>query len=238
MLESFKNLSEGWQTRIFGAGVAVGLAVVGGLIKLIKWLFCKKKDPAPQQKTIHQEGSNNTAATMDGDKNIVAVGQELISMVEITNGSITFQSNTSNFQPFIGFKMPIIGGYIKPNDFGKLEVYIQTEVPFQSLQRLNERLGLDSMRLLSESNTISMDADKPIVFTSSTDHILPQGEMILDISTWQEKPLAMNMHVQTQTTASGHLKGKVFQGKFEAILTYHEINFKIGLNGDFQAHLA
>lgn len=159
-------------------------------------------------------------------------------MEEITNGSITYKSNTSNFRPLIGLKMAIIGGYIKRNDYGQLEVYIQTEIPFQPLQRLNERLGLDSMHLLSESDTISEDTDDPTVFTSSTEHILPKGEMVLDLSTWQEVPFPMNMHVQTQTTASGYLKGKVFQGKFEAILTYNEVDLQVGLNGDFQVHLA
>jgi len=167
----------------------------------------------------------------------VPIGPGLGTIVEITHGSIIYRSNTLNLRPLIGLKMSIIGGYVKRNDFGKLEAYIQTDIPFQSLQRLNEKLGLDSMRLLSESDTISEDIDNPVVFTSSTSHILPQGEMVLNLSTWQEGPLPMNMHVQTQTTASGHLKGKVFQGKFEAILIYHEINLQIGLNGEFQVHL-
>ena len=445
MVEWFENLSEGWQTAIFGAGVAVALAVIGGLFALFKWLVGKKDFPPPQQKTIHQKGSVNKAAVIDGSgntaniagrdihtginedvlnaalkalntalslvdtdqsKNLVSElkkisdenlsspiervqdkhnnqkklhlekefqlygelwkalvdvrssiiitptldrmpkgkspydvykdrydfaldafnkaknlfennrpfyhddvskitrdilsqcrgyiscvtqmlrsgsfddelhdkADELLEIIpkaideiekaikrrigllpkseiddgvpispglrlieEITNGSITYQSNTLNFKPLIGLKMSIIGGYIKRNDFNKLETYIQTDIPFQPLQRLNEKLGLDSIRLFSESNTISLDTDNPTVFTSSTSHILPKGEMVLNLSTWQELPFLMNIHVQTQTTASGHLKGKVFQGKFEAILTYHEINLQVGLNGDFQVHLA
>ena len=166
----------------------------------------------------------------------VSLGRGL--MEKITNGSITYKSNTLNHKPLIDLKTPIIGGYVKRNDDGQLEVYIQTEMPFRPLQRLNERLGLDSMHLFSESDIISEDSDNPTVFTSSTEHILPKGEMVLDLTTWQEVPFPMNYHVQTQTTASGHLKGKVFQGKFEAILTYHEIDLKVGLNGDFQVHLA
>ncbi len=168
----------------------------------------------------------------------VPIDIEIGSIVQITKGAITFQSNTSNIKPFIGLKMSITEGYLKRNDFGKLEVYIKTCVPFELLQCLNEKLGLDSMHLFSESEIVSEDSDNPIVFTSSTEHILPKGEMVLDFSTWQEVPLPMNYHVQTQTTASGHLKGKVFQGKFEAILTYHEVDLQVGLNGDFQVHLA
>ena len=445
MVEWFKNLSEGWQTAIFGAGVAVALAVIGGLFALFKWLVGKKDIPPPQQKTIHQKGSVNKAAVIDGpgntaniagrdihtginedvlnaalkalntalsmvdtdqSKNLVSelkkisdenlsssiervqdkhnnqqnlqlekefqlygelwkalvdvrssiiitptldrmpkgkspyevykdrydvavdafnkaknlfennrpfyhddvskITRDILSqcrgyirsvarmlksenfdedlhdkadelleiipkaideiekaikrrigllpkseindgvsvslgrgfMEKITNGSITYKSNTSNIRPLIGLKMAIIGGYIKRNDYDQLEVYIQTEIPFQPLQRLNERLGLDSMHLFSESDTISEDSDNPTVFTSSTEHILPKGEMVLDLTTWQELPFPMNYHVQTQTIASGHLKGKVFQGKFEAILTYHEVGLQVGLNGDFQVHLA
>jgi tetratricopeptide (TPR) repeat protein len=72
MLEWFKNLSEGWQTAIFGAGVTLALALVGGLFTLFKWFSRKKHGPAPQQKTIHQEGTSHTAAATDGDKNIIA----------------------------------------------------------------------------------------------------------------------------------------------------------------------
>jgi len=33
MVEWFKNLSEGWETGVFAGGVAVHLAVIGGIIK-------------------------------------------------------------------------------------------------------------------------------------------------------------------------------------------------------------
>lgn len=168
----------------------------------------------------------------------VPIGPGLRSIVRITNGSIIYKNNTLNFQPLIGLTMSITEGSIERNEFGKLEAYIETEVPFQALQRLNEKLGLHFMHLFSDSNSVSVDIGKPTVFTSSTNHILPQGEKALNLATWQEVPLPMNIQVQTQTTASGHLKGKVFQGKFEAILTYHEIDLQVGLNGDFQVHLA
>jgi hypothetical protein len=42
MVEWFNNLSEAWQTTIFGAVIAVALAVIGGLFKLVKWLWPQK----------------------------------------------------------------------------------------------------------------------------------------------------------------------------------------------------
>jgi len=165
----------------------------------------------------------------------IPIGPGLGSTVEITHGSITYQSD---FKPLSELKTSVIGGYVKRNDTGKLEAYIQTDVSVLSLQRLNEKLGLNSMRLLSKSEFISEEPDNPIIFTSTTNHILPQGESVLNLLTWEEIRLPIDIHVQTQTTASGHLKSKVFQGKFEAIFTYDEIGPPAKLNGDFQIHLA
>ncbi len=168
----------------------------------------------------------------------VPIGPGLRSIVRITNGLIIFKNNTLNLQPFIGLSMSITEGSVERNDFGKLEAYIETEVPFQSLQNLNEKLGLHFMRLFSDSSSVSVDIGKPTVFSSTTNHILPKGEKVLNLATWKEVPLPMNIHVQTQTTASGHLEGNIFQGEFNAIFTYHEYNLQVGLNGGFRIHLA
>ena len=42
MVEWFKNLSEGWQTAIFGAGVVVALAFIGALAAFFKWIIKRK----------------------------------------------------------------------------------------------------------------------------------------------------------------------------------------------------
>lgn len=43
MIEWFKNLSETWQTAIFGACIAIAIAVIGGLFKLFS-LFLRKTE--------------------------------------------------------------------------------------------------------------------------------------------------------------------------------------------------
>ena len=70
MIEWFKNLST---AEKIGIVVPVGSAVIAGLCGLlIKWLLGKKGGPESKVKTIHQEGEDNTAANIDGDKNIIA----------------------------------------------------------------------------------------------------------------------------------------------------------------------
>jgi len=169
----------------------------------------------------------------------IPIGQGLRSIVRITNGTIIYQKNNLNLQLFMGLTMSITNGSIERNESGKLEAYIETEVPFQSLQQLNEKLGLHIMRLFSESNTISLDPDNPTIFAASTNNILPQGEKVLNFLTGQETSFPMNIHVQTETTASGYLEGNIFKGEFKAILIYKEYNnLQVSLQGDFRVHLA
>jgi hypothetical protein len=115
--------------------------------------------------------------------------------------------------------MSITGGSVERNETGSLEAYIETQVPFQSFQRLNEKLGLHSMRLFSESKTISVDPEDRTVFKTTTNHILLQGEMALDLTSWLEVPFPLNIQVQTQSLAAGYLEGSTFQGTFNALLT-------------------
>lgn len=168
----------------------------------------------------------------------VPIGHGLRSIVRITNGAITFRSNTLNFQPITGLTMTITDGSLEHNENGQLKAYLETEVPFQSLQKLNEKLGLHSIRMLSESSNLSADPDNPTTFVSTTNHILPQGEMVLNLTTWKEEQIPINLSVQAQTIAVGFLERNIYHGKFEALLTYQEIGLKVGMEGKFRVHLS
>jgi len=70
MMEWFKDLSKGEWIAVASITVTVILAAIGGIIKLLR----KQKDSSTEEKTIHQEGSGQAAANIDGDKNIIAGG--------------------------------------------------------------------------------------------------------------------------------------------------------------------
>jgi len=166
------------------------------------------------------------------------IGAGLRSIVRITNGSITFNQSTPDFPPLTGLTMTITDGSVERNENGQLETIIETEVPFQSLQKLNEKLGLHSLRLLSESGSLSSDPANLTTFFSVTNHILPQGEMVLNLMTWHELPILMNLNVQARTSVVGFLEGKIFNGNFNAVLAYQESGFQFALEGRFRVHLS
>lgn len=166
------------------------------------------------------------------------IGDGLRSIVRITNGSIVYHRNSINLQPLMGMMMSMTKGSVERNELGQLVAYLETQVPYQSLQRLNEKLGLHSSKLICKDEKISTDPQNPSVFSSLTNHIIPKGEMILDLTTWQEQPFPLNVTVQTKTIASGWLNGKKFSGQFQAILFYKELNMQVVLKGAFDTHLA
>jgi hypothetical protein len=166
------------------------------------------------------------------------IGPWLRSIVRITNGSITYESNTMGIPAFNGLIMSITEGSVERNANGKLEAYLETLVPFQSLQKLNQKLGLHVIQVTSEDSTVSNNLERPTTFSGETQHVLPQGEMALDLNTWREVSLPCNMSVSTKTVATGVLSDHVFSGRFQALLNYMSLGLNIGMEGAFRVHLA
>ncbi|MGD0573049.1 MAG: tetratricopeptide repeat protein [Sedimentisphaerales bacterium] len=69
IIEWFKNLDD---TNKIAIVVPVGLAAIGGLFALFKWLFSKKDDSPVQQKTIKRKGQRHTAIVVEENKGNIA----------------------------------------------------------------------------------------------------------------------------------------------------------------------
>ncbi len=168
----------------------------------------------------------------------IPIGPGLRSVVRITSGSILYTDNSENLVPLIGLTMSITEGAVERNEDGTLNAYIETQVPFQSLQKLNEKLGLHSLCLTSESTSVSDNPEQPTEFKSITQHMLPQGETVLDLTTWSETVIPINIEVITETRATGHLEGNTFKGEFIGIISYQNVGIQINMEGEFNVHLS
>lgn len=166
-----------------------------------------------------------------------SIGPGLRSIARIASGHIIYHKSSLNLPFLTGMTMSISNGSVERNEEGKLEAYLEAMVPFQSLQKLNEKLGLNILRMCSESETVSCDPGSPTVFTSSSDRILPKGEFVLDLATWTETQIPMNINVNIQTSASGYLEENNYQGEFSALLSYKEIPMEISLEGEYSMRL-
>lgn len=158
----------------------------------------------------------------------------LRSIGRISSGSIKYTQMNIDVPALREMIMPIKHGSVERDENNDLLAYIEVLSPFQSLQELNEKLGLDKMELRSKDSALSMDAQMPTQFESMQNIILPRGLSILDITSWKKITLPINIHCETKTIAKGHLKGNIFSGEFQAELFYKDTNQRINLKGEFE----
>lgn len=166
------------------------------------------------------------------------LGLGLRSLVRITSGRITYTKISELIPPLQHMILTVTGGSVERTNDGTLEAHLFTRVPFQPLQELNEKLGLDQMWLTSASTVISSDQAHPTVFESEKLTILPKGMVSLNLMDWTEFEMPMNVTATVKNHATGHLAGTIFAGKFLASIVYAEWNRTLKLEGAFELQLA
>ncbi len=166
------------------------------------------------------------------------LGPGLRSIVRVTSGHIRFTNISIPIPPLQQMIMTVTDGSVERTVDGSLEAHLWSRVPFQSLQKLNEKLGLDQMWLASASTVISTDSAQPMIFENERRTILPKGMVVLNLTNWTETEMPMNITAVVQTRATGHLAGTVFRGEFLAAMAYVELGLKLTLEGAFELQLA
>jgi Type I restriction enzyme R protein N terminus (HSDR_N) len=166
------------------------------------------------------------------------IGPGLRSVVRITGGRITYHHNSLNLPQLTGMNVAIRGGAVERDDQGRLVALLQSLSPYQSFQTFNERLGLSVFETVSDDEVVSIDPSRPTVFRASQQIMLPRGEKLLDMQTWKEIILPLNLTCTAQTIASGVLRDHKFSGEFKAILSVLEVPRNISMAGDFEVHLS
>lgn len=165
------------------------------------------------------------------------IGPGLRSVVRITNGHIIYKTNTLNIPILNGLTIGIINGAVERDEQGHLVAFLRTLSPFQSLQRLNEKLGIAQFEVVSTDKTISIDEKSPTVFQAHHKIVLPTGERILDMMSWREIELPMNITCNVETIASGILQKHKFVGQFIGKARYVETGINLAMNGEFEVHV-
>lgn len=166
------------------------------------------------------------------------LGTGLRSFVRITNGLIRYEENSLGNRALNEIQIGISDGAVERDEQGQMIVFLKTNGPSRSLQELNERLGLASFEMVSMDNEISSDSAAPTEFVYEHTVVLHAGEKILDINTWQEIVLPINISCHVTSQAQGILNGDRFAGKFFTRVNYLETKMSIDMNGSFDVHLA
>jgi hypothetical protein len=182
------------------------------------------------------------ALQRDFPDNKLDVGQPIAgglrSTARITNGWIRYEKNTWNLQILNEIQTTIRDGALERDETGKLVVWVRAGGPTQSLQELNERLGLATFEMVSEESQLSTDRQKPTVFVYENRVILPAGEKVLNLATWRQEEFPNNITCQISAKAVGSYSDHAFSGTFLTYMRYLEMNVSLELYGSFHVHLA
>lgn len=162
------------------------------------------------------------------------IGPGLRSIVHITGGKVVFQNSKPELLMFKGYTLFIVNGAVQRQASGKLMAFLDTLSPYESLQRLNERLGLTNFEIMSDDLTLSIDEAQPTVFQSQHEVVLAKGENIPDFLRGVNIQLPNNLTCEVIVSAKGTLKGNIFAGEFKAQYYYREPNFHLTTIGEFE----
>ncbi len=166
------------------------------------------------------------------------IGEGLRSVARITNGVISYHGNSINLPALREMQTSISGGAVERDEEGRLVAFLTTISPTRSMQNLNQRLGLTSFEMYCSDSYISNDPSIPTVFRGDQTITLPAGEQLLDINSWQEVTIPMNISCRIITEASGHLEHGRFYGDFISVMDYQGLDQQIRLNGQFEMFIA
>ncbi|MES2039668.1 MAG: hypothetical protein V4495_17775 [Pseudomonadota bacterium] len=168
----------------------------------------------------------------------VPIAPGLRSIARITNGLIRYENNSLNLSVLSELQNGVQEGAIERDANGCLVAFLRTTGPSRSLHELNERLGLGEFEMTSSDNVISTNPAKPTIFGFDKQVILPAGEKLLDMNTWQHITIPVNITCHVSIEAIGTMIKNTFSGKFLTCMKYPGAGMEVKLLGSFDIHLA
>lgn len=165
------------------------------------------------------------------------IGPGLRSLVRITGGRVVFQTCSPNLPMLKGYTIFVVNGAVQRQVSGGLVAFLDTLSPYESLQRLNERLGLDRFEITSNDSVLSTDEDRPTIFQSEHTVFFAKGEIMPNFLTGSDNQLSSNLTCKVKTVAEGVLKDNIFTGKFQAFYFYQESGLNLTMGGEFKIHV-
>ncbi len=162
------------------------------------------------------------------------LGTGLRSVARITGGFIKYESNSVGLAALNELQVAISEGAVERNETGKMVAFLKTLSPIRSFQELNDRLGLSSFEMVSESGVLSVDRQLPTRFSYDNTIIFPKGERLLNLLTWENVVLPFNLSCHVQAEAMGILIGHKYSGRFSTEIRYVEQPLVVKVIGVFE----
>lgn len=166
------------------------------------------------------------------------IAQGLRSIAQITNGLIRYKSSNLDLPMLNQLQVRIKKGAIERAEDGTLKALLAITSPFQSVEELNERLGISTLEMTSMDTSLSSNPSFSTVFKYSKDVVIPAGEKLLDFRSWDLIKLDSNVELRIESVARGFFEVGIFQGDFTTKITHLNREINVELSGIFLLNLA
>ncbi len=162
------------------------------------------------------------------------IGPGLRSIARVSSGLIRYQKSSWN-HPVLGqLQVAIVDGAVERDENNHLIAFLRTQAPLRSFQEFNERMGFHEFEMVSQASELSIDPARPTEFVYSNTLVLPEGEELLDMTTWNRVRLSVTVRCDVSATALGVLDHNVFAGRFTSLLQMRAlVPTPVKLEGEF-----
>jgi hypothetical protein len=133
------------------------------------------------------------------------LGPGLRSKARIIRGLIRLFSHDARFRGVDGLTLTIVGGAVFRDEKGCVSCTVDTCAPIVEMQAINEKLGLESMRMSSEALLLSTSPASPTLLVSKKSVHLPK-DLLLPIMGPTQQRLFYDMDCNTSTVGQGNLR--------------------------------
>ncbi len=164
------------------------------------------------------------------------IGEGLRSLARITQGMVNY-GETAGIALFLReLSTWIVDGSVQRNESGCLVALLKTVSPFPSIQRVNEKLGFADFEMVSADSELSSEEEHPTVFTYQNKLVIPADTEILNLNSWQNFTLPVDIPCELTAVARGVYRAREVRGTFQANIRYP--NLPMTFDGTFNIHLA
>lgn len=149
------------------------------------------------------------------------LGPGLRSIARISHGHIRYNRSTLPVPALLEMQVTIVGGSIERDEDERMVALLETRAPTRTAQEMIERLKLQVLDLSSDDSVLSIDPNRPTVFSFSGEAIFPKGTVMTNPHTWEQVSLPEDVSAKVQSTCSGVLKLNEFSGSISNEVLYN-----------------
>jgi hypothetical protein len=169
----------------------------------------------------------------------------LRSIARIANGAIHYNSNRvwtrKLTEPVTSSIINELQGNIEEGAIERIDkqlvAFMKVRGPTRSLQEFNDRMGFSAFEMTADADCLSCNPGSPTVFRYKNQLILPEGEELPELATWQRLRLPENVVADVDVEASGVYSTGLFSGSFKTSMQL-SLGFEVELLGSFRIVLS